>query len=458
MMKRAIYITLLGLSLTLFAACGSPLEVSDLDEMTNQTEHVENGETKGNVAEAAEAETAEPTPVPTVAPSLVILADGKVVIGQPILPLSFESSGKLLTLNVQPGQKVAAGEIIGTLDNQSLADNVRSAELRVRSAESSLAAAESTLYDLENWEPDEQAIAMAEANIESAKAGVDNAVARDNAAYSGLTSANITIQQAQRELAEAQAAYDNAFSEAREWETHYTEPICETFQGEQQCQNYTWAQRIQDERKGAISRLQAAKEQLQIAQSSYAVQAASTSNNSAVSAETQLLSAEQELIRALKGPTDTQIATAKADIEQRQIALETEQFALEQAIAALEHGTLKAPWDGVVLSVDAMVGAAVGPGSTIVKLLDTSAFEFHTTNLSERDLTQIKTGQAAQLMLKSYPDEVVTGTVTRVGLQSTGKVGDAAIFPVIIQLDNDNVNIDIRAGMTGRVEILHGDQ
>ena len=433
-------------------ACGQQGEPAELPAVAEEAQETE------AEPDTEAGESVEPTALPTAAPSLVILADGQVTIGRPVLPLSFETSGSLLTLNVKPGDIVQAGDVIGVLDDEALRDNVRSAELRLQTAENNLTAAELTLEDLQTWEPDEKAVAIAEANIESAKINVENAELSDNAANSGLTSANININQAQRELNDAQEAYDNAFSEAREWETQYDEPICETFQGVQQCQNYTWAQRIKDEREGATNRLRAAKENLQIAQANYAVEAARTTGNSAVGAGAQLVSAEQELLRALEGPTDAQLGSAILDVEQRKLALETEQFALEQATTALEQAQLLAPWDGTILSVDATVGGVVGPGSPVVTMLDTNSFEFHTTNLSERDLAQISVGQTALLTLKSYPADVVTGEVIRVGLQSTGQVGDAAIFPVIIQLENDNPDIEIRAGMTGRVEILRDDE
>jgi hypothetical protein len=44
--------------------------------------------------------------------------------------------------------------------------------------------------------------------------------------------------------------------------------------------------------------------------------------------------------------------------------------------------------------------------------------------------------------------------VLRVGPQAAGLVGDAATFPVIVQLAE--VDLDLRPGMTGRAEISGG--
>lgn len=77
--------------------------------------------------------------------------------------------------------------------------------------------------------------------------------------------------------------------------------------------------------------------------------------------------------------------------------------------------------------------------------------QFHTINLSERDLAQIKPGETAVVTLKAYPNDPLDATVQRISLQAGAAVGDAATFPVILVLDT--IELDILPGMTGRAEI-----
>jgi hypothetical protein len=72
--------------------------------------------------------------------------------------------------------------------------------------------------------------------------------------------------------------------------------------------------------------------------------------------------------------------------------------------------------------------------------------------LSERDLAEVLAGQTAVITLKTFPNDLINGTVVRIGLQAEGVVGDSATFPVMIGLDT--AVLDIRPGMTGRVEIV----
>ncbi|MEM8859602.1 MAG: HlyD family efflux transporter periplasmic adaptor subunit [Chloroflexota bacterium] len=414
----------------------------------------EDVEVPSMVAESVEGDVeisaveAEPTEIPI----LTILADGQIRNGKPALPLSFETSGKLLAINVEVGDTVTAGDVLATLDDEALQDNLRSAELRVQSAENSLLQSQGELQRLVTWEPDDSAVAIAEANITSAQSSLDSARTQDAAAGSSLTSVNVQISQAERELASAQEMYDNAFSPGREWEVQYNEIVCENIGGMQQCLGVTYAERIKNDREAATNRLQNAKEQLQVARSNYAVEAARISGVSAVGAEAQLVAAQEELNRALKGPTDAEIAAAQLNVSNAELALEQEQFALDQAQEALDQAQLLAPWSGTVLSVDVAQGGMIGVGSPIITLVDESGLEFITTNLSERDLNQVTAGQDALITLKTYPNSPIEGKVARVELIANGTVGDAAIFPVVIELNGSDLTI--RQGMTGRVEIL----
>ena len=89
-----------------------------------------------------------------------------------------------------------------------------------------------------------------------------------------------------------------------------------------------------------------------------------------------------------------------------------------------------------------------------MSMLDPTQLVFQTTNLSERDLGQIFPGQTASVTLKTYPNELIDATVLSIGWQAGSPVGDAVTFPIMLGLSE--TDLDIRPGMTGRVEI-HGE-
>lgn len=383
-------------------------------------------------------DTTTPTPRPTTPPvtGTVVLADGQLVAQTPALPLAFKASGQLLEILVTPGDAVHAGDLIARLDDKALQEAVTNAELQVKQAEISLAQAQLTLDDLLNWEPDETAVALAQANVAAAQAALENAQAADAAAGNSLTSARVNLEQAQRSLEDAQKAYDTAFDPGRDWELGdpWRKPALEA------------------ERDAATRNLTFAQENLEVARAQYNLALAGLNNDTAVSAQANLLSAQQALEQATTGPKQKDITAAELQVQQAELTLEQAQVALEQAQATLADAQLAAPWDGVILSVEAAPGATVSAGTPIVTLLDNNALQFQTSNFSERDLSAVTPGQPVEITLKAYPSQPITGTVARIAPQASGTLGDAATFTIIINLDE--TTLPLRAGMTGRVEIL----
>lgn len=387
------------------------------------------------VPEAGSESEAEPTATRPSQSGVTILADGSVVAVRPVLPLSFTASGRLLALAVQPGDIVAAGDLIATLDEEALLDAVTNAEFQVSQSEINLAQAQIELDRLLEWAPDETAVALAEANLAAAQATLENALASDAAAGNSVTSASVSVDQAERQLTDAQEAYNTAFDPGREWE------LGDPFR----------RQLLENEREAAVRNLQFAEENLQVARANYSLAVAGLNNDTALNAEASVVSARQALEQAQKPPTTEQIEAAQLSVSQAELSLQQSQLSLAQAEDAVQDAQLTAPTAGTVLSVDVAEGAMVGAGSPIITLLDTSQLEFHTTNLSERDLDRVAPGQPVQVTLKTYPNDVIDGSVLRIGTQATGTVGDAAVFPVIIAISSEE--LDIRPGMTGRAEI-----
>ena len=395
------------------------------------------GRGDGEASTTSAAEPTDSTPKATRPPSIgtTVLADGQLVAVKPVLLLGFAVSGRLTDVLVQPGDAVEEGAILATIDVSALSEAITGAELQVAQAENTLAQAQLSLENLENWEADEMVVALAQANLVVAEANYENALTQDSAAGSSLTSARVAIDQAQRGLADVQEAYDTAWDPARDWEL-----------------GDPWRkQALEYERDGTTRAVQSAQEGLQVAYANYNLASAGLNDNNALGAEANITSAQQALHQAQTGPKESDIAAARLQVEQANLSLELAEFNLEQARNALEDAVLVAPWGGTILSVETAPGAIVGGGSPIMTLLDAENLQFHTTNLSERDLADIEPGQAVKITLKTYSGQEFSGTVLRIVPQSSGGIGDAATFVVVIDLDP--ADLLLLPGMTGRAEI-----
>ena len=119
-------------------------------------------------------ETLDPSPT-QVRSGVTILADGVVQAAQPVLPLAFENSGKLLTVHVQAGDRVETGDLLATLDDTAIQEAIVHAGLEVDQAENNLAQAQQSLTTLEIDLPlrqaeAQQALALAQDNLRVAEA------------------------------------------------------------------------------------------------------------------------------------------------------------------------------------------------------------------------------------------------------------------------------------------------
>lgn len=382
--------------------------------------------------------TVTPRPTEAVVSGTTILADGRLVSVSPPLTLGFTTSGRLLEIHVQAGDKVSEGDLIATLDDKAIQEQIANAELSVTQAENSLAQAQLSLDNLLDWEPDELAIAAAEANVAVAEANYEDALVQDATVGNNLTSAQVNLDQAERALADAQENYDTAWDPARDWELN------DPFRKD----------RLEAERESTERALQQAEEALAVARANYNLTAAGINNNAALNADASLISAQQALEQAQTGPAESEISAAELQVDQAELSLEQAEMTLSQAQQSLADAQLMAPWSGTVLSVDVAQGALVGSGTPIITLMDTDNIEFHTSNLSERDLAQVEPGQPVEITLKSYPNEPIEGVVSRISPQAGELLGDAATFPVIISLNE--TDLDLLIGMTGRAEIQPG--
>lgn len=417
---------------------------------TRSTVSGDPGSRMGDVVDGT-ATTTTPATRTTVA-GTTIVADGQLVAVNPSLPLSFETGGRLLTVDVKAGDRVSAGDLIATLEDGLLDEAVTNAELAVTQAENGLAQSQLTLDDLRAWQPDELAVSLAEANLAAAEADYEKALSQDAVSGNNLTSARISLEQAERSLADAQEAYDIAWQEARDWELNYDKPTCLPGQGGSiPCTGITWKERLENERDATTRAVQQTQDNLTVAQANYRLTQAGLSDDSSLTAEAAVVSARQALNQAQTGPEEKEIAAARLQVEQAEISLQQAEFDLDQALQALENAKLFAPWSGTVLSVDAVPGAIVSTGTPVITLLDSESLQFHTSNLSERDLAYVEPGQSAEITLKTYPNQPIAGKVNFILPQASGQVGDAATFTVVIDIDQSE--LELRSGMTGRVEI-----
>ena len=115
------------------------------------------------------------------------------------------------------------------------------------------------------------------------------------------------------------------------------------------------------------------------------------------------------------------------------------QAALETAQATLAQGTLIAPYDGTVVSLNIVPGQLVQPGQVVAVIGDLNHLQIETTDLSERDIAGVQIGQTATIHVKALNQDF-TGRVIAIAPMAT-KYNADWVYKVTIEFDKQPQNL-----------------
>ncbi|MFE0015629.1 efflux RND transporter periplasmic adaptor subunit [Mesorhizobium sp. NPDC059054] len=143
--------------------------------------------------------------------------------------------------------------------------------------------------------------------------------------------------------------------------------------------------------------------------------------------------------------------------------------ARDKAAFDLSQATVRAPDDGVAYKAASFrVGQYVSVGTPLFALVETGD-TWIDANFKETQLTRMKPGQKAEVVLDTYPDKTFEATVEAIGAgtgaqfsllpaqNATGNwVKVTQRIPVRLQLDNADADLALRAGMSASVTVDTG--
>lgn len=146
-------------------------------------------------------------------------------------------------------------------------------------------------------------------------------------------------------------------------------------------------------------------------------------------------------------PSYQHVEVAENDVAKAQALLDS-----AKAVLAAQSA-LTAPFAATVISVDISPYETVTPGQVVIVLGDLSKYRIETTDLSERDVTRVKAGQAVTVFIEALGEEI-TGDVVDVDRISSELGGDV-VYTVTIELDKQPAGL--LWGMSADVEISVGE-
>ena len=340
-----------------------------------------------------------------------VSSTGSVIAGR-TEALSFSTAGRVAEVLVEKDDQVVAGQLLARLDVEDL-------ELRLRQAEAALQISEAQLARAQK-EPAAEEIASARAAVASASAGLQDL--RRGPTEQDKELARLAIDQAKNSLWAAQGSRDAIAGNP-------AAPGGQKDQAEAQVLN--------------------AEVQVQIAELRYQQLFEPPKASAVAQAETQLRQAEANLARLLSQPSPEDIAVAEAQVAQARINVDIARKALTDVGANLTApftGTL-IEWD---LDADAAMTRTVTPNVPVGTLVDTEQHDIR-VNIDETEIGKVQVGHFVRITLDAFPDDLITGRVSRIGLVGQSMQG-IIVYPVEIEIDSND--LPIRPQMTAAVDIV----
>lgn len=146
-------------------------------------------------------------------------------------------------------------------------------------------------------------------------------------------------------------------------------------------------------------------------------------------------------------PFQQQLDVANNDVAKAQALVDS-----AKAVLAAQSDLI-APFAGTVISVDISPYETVTPGQVVIVLGDLSKYQIETTDLSERDVTQVQIGQPATVFIEALGGDF-TGKVVDVARISS-EIGGDVVYKVTVELDEQPAGL--LWGMSADVEISVGE-
>jgi cobalt-zinc-cadmium efflux system membrane fusion protein len=161
----------------------------------------------------------------------------------------------------------------------------------------------------------------------------------------------------------------------------------------------------------------------------------------------------EKLIEAgTASPQDLETARAES------AALDADVSAARQTLASIGGGggatarlQIRAPFAGVIMKRDGVVGQPVGADHVVAEIVDLDHALF-LARLFEHDLSRVHEGAGAEVMLDAYPDVVFSGKVITIGRQ-VEPVARAVLSRIAI----DDKDGRLKIGLFGTVTVVIPD-
>lgn len=333
--------------------------------------------------------------------------------------LSFSGKSKVTKVNVNAGDKVQKGQLLAEMDATALQNALLSAQANYDSAAAKLKSLEdgtdsSTIAD------QKYQVSKAKSDLSSAESDLTNAKKLANPTY------------VQQQIDKAKTAVVNAQTK-----------LNEVKQGTDQSQ-VLFAQVALENAQNAYKQAASQQSGGQDSQQSTVTAAQSKVDN----AKRTYDQAVEQLSKLQKGPEESDLAMAKANVAQAQANL-------SDAKANIEGAKIFAPYNGMISAVNIKAGEYPTGDSTAVSMFSTEGSYKISASIDDTDITDVKVGQEANITFDALTGVTLKGKVTSKAVLGEIQSSGLVTFPVTVEITPGQENADeLIPGLSATIAVI----
>jgi HlyD family secretion protein len=325
--------------------------------------------------------------------------------------LGFSIAGRVGKVNVNMGEKVAAGDVLMEMDPAYYPQAVLSAQIDLINAQKSL----------DDLQTSKTALAQAELDLANAKKALDQAQTDYNDAVANNNDG--WVEQAQKKA-------DQAYQDWITFRNHNDGSRAAVIELARRYRAYI----------DALKELELARQ--------YRDQGVGTpGGNKDTEMALEIAKGELDLAQAQYDDALAAYNRLKNGVPAQDLAAAQAQVDAAQSI--VDQTRITAPFAGTILSLDYLPGDVITPGAEALVIADLS--EMHVdVPIAEVDYNRVMIGQNATLVLDAVPDTTYHGSVDELNLNATNSSGSVAYPVKVVIIDADR---SVLPGMTAAVNV-----
>lgn len=351
-------------------------------------------------------------------------------------------SGQVSKVNYDVGDTVSAGEVMFTLDQKDIQDQIRQLQAQLNVSNASVNTARTQLSHVDGAANESQELTLKTA-VTNAEKGLENAKTDLENAKIGIENSKIAVENAKAALETAKASLNNVTERYNNMKVLYNAGTVTKNDYDSAELAYTQAQKSYEQAQNSLTNSQNA---LTNAQNSL-----SQKENAVKTSETAYNQARENYRIYTNKTTGENRETAQAGVNSAVASRESVQTQISILRSTLNDTAVKAPISGVITAKNISETNMVSAQSAPFVIEDMSKVTVD-VNVSEKLINVIKQGDKVDVTIDAAEGKNIQGRIKSI----TPSADTTKTYPVKIEIDNADGTI--KPGMFAKIHFVESEK